>query len=166
MAKKIKICHVIGSFVNGGVEAVILNYFSHMDLNEYEVHIIGHGILVQECADKFANMGFIIHNVTPKSVSVLKNLKEIEEIFKKYKFDIVHSHLTEWACVPMFLAWKCGIKIRINHSHMAEKPEGLKIKYIMGYVYILESFFQQIILHVDVMLAYIYLEKNQLIQEK
>ena len=36
----------------------------------------------------------------------------------------------------------------------------------MGYVYILESFFQQIILHVDVMLAYIYLEKNQLIQEK
>ena len=56
MAKKIKICHVIGSFVNGGVEDVILNYFSHMDLNEYEVHIIGHGILVQECADKFANM--------------------------------------------------------------------------------------------------------------
>ena len=85
MAKKIKICHVIGSFVNGGVEAVILNYFSHMDLNEYEVHIIGHGILVQECADKFANMGFIIHNVTPKSVSVLKNLKEIEEIFKNIK---------------------------------------------------------------------------------
>lgn len=132
MAKKIKICHVIGSFVNGGVEAVILNYFSHMDLNEYEVHIIGHGILVQECADKFANMGFIIHNVTPKSVSVLKNLKEIEEIFKKYKFDIVHSHLTEWACVPMFLAWKCGIKIRINHSHMAEKPEGLKNKIYYG----------------------------------
>ena len=92
MAKKIKICHVIGSFVNGGVEAVILNYFSHMDLNEYEVHIIGHGILVQECADKFANMGFIIHNVTPKSVSVLKNLKEIEEIFKSINL-ILYIHI-------------------------------------------------------------------------
>ena len=32
----------------------------------------------------------------------------------------------------MFLAWKCGIKIRINHSHMAEKPEGLKNKIYYG----------------------------------
>ena len=39
---KIKICHVIGNFVNGGVEAVIYNYFSHIDMEKYEVHIIGH----------------------------------------------------------------------------------------------------------------------------
>ena len=132
MSEKIRICHVIGSFVNGGVESVILNYFSHMDLSRYEIHIIGHGILVQECADKFSDLGFIIHNVTPKSVSISKNLKEMEKIFKEYKFDIVHSHLTEGACVPMFLAWKCGIKIRINHSHMAEKPSGLKNKIYYG----------------------------------
>ena len=34
---KIKICHVIGNFVNGGVEAVIYNYFSHMDMEKYEL---------------------------------------------------------------------------------------------------------------------------------
>ena len=66
----------------------------------------------------------------------------------------------------MFLAWKCGIKIRINHSHMAEKPEGLKNKIYYGLRLYFGKLFQQIILHVDVMLAYIYLEKNQLIQEK
>ena len=55
---KIKICHVIGNFVNGGVEAVIYNYFSHMDMEKYEVHIIGHGIRVQECADRFVSLGF------------------------------------------------------------------------------------------------------------
>lgn len=130
--KKIKICHVIGNFVNGGVESVIYNYFSNINLDMYEVHIIGHGIRVQECADRFINMGFIIHNITPKSVSLLKNVKEMEAIFKKYEFDVVHSHLTEWACVPMFLAWKCGVKVRINHSHMAEKPQGLKNKIYYG----------------------------------
>ncbi len=124
--RKIRICHVIGNFVNGGVESVIYNYFSNIDLNTYEVHIIGHGIRVRECADRFVNMGFLIHNITPKSVSFSKSLKEMEAIFREYKFDIVHSHLTEWACVPMFLAWKCGIKVRINHSHMAEKPHGFK----------------------------------------
>lgn len=129
---KIKICHVIGNFVNGGVEAVIYNYFSHIDMEKYEVHIIGHGIRVQECADQFVSLGFKIHNITPKSVSFIRSCKEMEAIFRNEQFDIVHSHLTEWACVPMFLAWKCGVKIRINHSHMAEKPQGMKNKIYYG----------------------------------
>lgn len=129
---KIKICHVIGNFVNGGVEAVIYNYFSHIDMEKYEVHIIGHGIRVQECADRFVSLGFKIHNITPKSVSFIRSCKEMEAIFRNEQFDIVHSHLTEWACVPMFLAWKCGVKIRINHSHMAEKPQGMKNKIYYG----------------------------------
>ena len=129
---RIKICHVIGNFVNGGVEAIIYNYFSHIDLEKYEVHIIGHGIRVQECADRFTALGFKIHNITPKSISFMRSCKEMEEIFKNEQFDIVHSHLTEWACVPMFLAWKCGIKIRINHSHMAERPQGMKNKIYYG----------------------------------
>lgn len=132
MNGKIKICHVIGDFVNGGVESVICNYFSHMDLDKFEVHIIGHGIKVQACADRFSEMGFVIHNITPKSVNFARSLSEMKAIFKDNKFDIIHSHLTEWACVPMFLGWVCGVKVRINHSHMAEKPKGLKNKIYYG----------------------------------
>ncbi len=132
MMKKIKICHVIGDFVNGGVESVIYNYFSHMDLDKFEVHIIGHGIKVKACADRFSDMGFVIHNITPKSVNFTRSLAEMKAIFKENKFDIIHSHLTEWACVPMFLGWLCGVKVRINHSHMAEKPKGLKNKVYYG----------------------------------
>lgn len=130
--KKIKICHIIGNFVNGGVESVIYNYFSYMDLGKFEVHIIGHGIRVHECANRFINIGFHVHNITPKSVSFRRSLSEMEEIFKENNFDIIHSHLTEWACVPMYLAWKCGVRVRINHSHMAEKPTGLKNKIYYG----------------------------------
>lgn len=122
---QIKICHVIGDFVNGGVESVIYNYFSHMDLDKFEVHIIGHGIKVQACADRFTDMGFVIHNVTPKSVSFSRSLSEMKAIFQENRFDVIHSHLTEWACVPMFIGWLCGVKVRINHSHMAEKPHGI-----------------------------------------
>jgi len=132
MRRRIKICHVIGDFVNGGVEAIIYNYFSNMNLEEFEVHIIGHGVKVQECARRFEDLGFIIHNITPKRESLIRNLLEMKKIFERYQFDIVHSHLTEWACVPMLLAWQSGIKIRINHSHMAEKPQGLKNKIYYG----------------------------------
>ena len=62
--KKIKICHVIGDFVNGGVESVIINYFSNINRDEYDVSIIGHGIKVEQCVDKFKKLGFKIYNIT------------------------------------------------------------------------------------------------------
>lgn len=127
--RKIRICHVIGDFVNGGAEAVLYNYFSHMELERFEVHIIGHGVKVQACADRFAALGFTIHNIPPKRVSFIKSCRAMDAIFKAYQFDIVHSHLTEWACVPLLLAWKDGVKVRINHSHMAENPTGLRKLY-------------------------------------
>lgn len=123
--RKIKICHVIGDFVNGGVESVIYNYFSHMDLERFEVHIIAHGIKVQACADRFTALGFILHNIPPKRVSFVKSCQAMDVIFKANSFDIVHSHLTEWACVPLWLAWKNGVKVRINHAHMAKNPTGV-----------------------------------------
>lgn len=130
--EKIKICHVIGNFVNGGVESVIYNYFSHMNLENFEVSIIGHGIRVQACANRFNALGLKIYNITPKSESLARNLKEMKEIFDTHHFDIIHSHLTEWACVPMILGWLSGVKVRINHSHMSEKPRGLKNKIYYG----------------------------------
>lgn len=102
---KIKICHVIGNFVNGGVETVIYNYFSHMDMGKYEVHIIGHGIRVQECADRFISLGFKIHNITPKSVSFIRSCKEMEAIFRKEKFDITFNRVglcSDVSCVEMW----------------------------------------------------------------
>ena len=129
---KIKICHIIGDFINGGVESVICNYFSNIDLNKFNLFIIGHGITIKECADRFSDLGFKIYNVTPKRVNVFKNIKEMNKIIKENKFDIVHSHLTEWACVPMILGFFNNVKVRINHSHMAEKPKGLKNKIYYG----------------------------------
>lgn len=129
---KIKICHVIGDFINGGVESVIYNYFSHMDLTKFDVSIIGHGITIKECADNFYNLGFKIYNVTPKRVSFRKNIREMNKIIKENNFDIIHSHLTEWACVPLALGYFNRVKVRINHSHMAEKKKGLKNQIYYG----------------------------------
>ena len=130
--KKIKICHVIGSFANGGVEAVLLRYFSHMDLEKYDLWIIGHGIEAQKCYDKFEQLGFHIINVTPKRKSLIKNFMELYRIFKQEHFDIVHSHITEWACIPLSAAKMAGIDVRINHSHMAEFHKGIIKKVYYG----------------------------------
>lgn len=127
MSGKIKICHVINAFENGGAEAVILNYISHMNRSRFEFHVISHGVVSQACEQKFCNLGFIVHLI-PSKKHPLKHVVEMYKICKKEQFDILHIATTEWAFVAGFVGKAAGCKHRINHSHMAERPRGFLSK--------------------------------------
>ena len=124
MRKKIKICHVINTFENGGAEAVILNYVSHMDRSLFDFHIVAHGVVSQVCEEKFRNLGFTIHYISSKK-SPLKHVAGMYRVFRKEKFDIIHIATTEWAFIAGIIGLIAGCKHRINHSHMAEYPQGV-----------------------------------------
>lgn len=137
---RFKVCHVIGNFVNGGVESVLLRYLPFFDKNKFEIHIVAHGVEVASCLQSFVDLGCITHIITPKRVSLIRNIAELYNLFSSEKYDVVHSHLTEWACAPLFAAARAGVPIRINHSHMVEYPAGIrkiyyKARFMLGKKY-------------------------------
>lgn len=125
---KKRICNVVCDITSGGVESVLINYFSHMDLSKYELDLMTYGVASESCAEKFRKLGFNIIVVPPKRKGVVRSVREMDKVIRVGKYDVVHAHLTEWNCIPMFLAWKCGVKKRISHSHMADYPDTLKRK--------------------------------------
>lgn len=129
MRKKIKICHVINAFENGGAEAVILNYVGNMDRDLFDFHIVAHGVVSKACEEKFRNLGFTIHYISSKK-SPLKHVTGMYRVFRKEKFDIIHIATTDWAFIAGFIGLLAGCQHRINHSHMAEYPQGVAKKAI------------------------------------
>lgn len=117
MKGKIKIVYVVCRMVYGGVESVILNYSKQMDDQKFEFHIITQDINDHKCIKDFENNGFIVHIITHKRKSLLKNVFEIFAIFKQEKFDIVHSQMTLTNFYVLFIAKMLNIKIRLSHSH-------------------------------------------------
>lgn len=59
---------------------------------------------------------------------MIKNLREIYKILKEEKFDILHTHMTVTNVFPLMLGWLAGVKVRINHSHLAIKDMGIMDK--------------------------------------
>ncbi|MBP3474711.1 MAG: glycosyltransferase [Lachnospiraceae bacterium] len=118
MNRKIKICLFIKGFHNGGVEKVFENYFSNMDRNKFELHIVTHMDPYIPRQKYFESMGFIVHQLSPVHVIRInkQNIKEYENLFKTYKFDIVHNNFPE-KILPLYMAKKHGVPIRILHSH-------------------------------------------------
>lgn len=136
---KIKICHFIIGFHNGGVEKVIENYFAHMDRTKFDLHIVTHIPPDINRQKTFENMGFQVHQLSPLQGHKirLKNIEEYRELFSKNKFDIVHNHFPE-NLLPLFFAKKNKVKCRILHSHndyqtaFSKKSKLTKILYSLG----------------------------------
>ena len=136
--KKITIAHFVNGLHNGGVERVILNYFTHMNLENYDVHIVTQGESDKKCLYEFEKLNFHVHTVTKKSKNIFKNFKDIHSILKSNEFDIVHAHMTVTNVFPLMIAKICGIKVRINHVHLCYQKLSL-VKRIMCFIGILFS---------------------------
>ena len=129
MGKEIKVVEFIPRLEFGGVEAVVLNYISHLpDREKFEFHVIAQNIYDPKCVRQFENLGFKVHLVTHKRTSMVKNCSEIWKILKEEKFDVAHSHMTLTNFYVLFMAKAAGTNIRISHSHNAFKTENWKQK--------------------------------------
>ena len=125
--KKIKVIHFISGLKAGGVESMIIN-FAKLLQDYFEFTVVYQHKPDEKCYQKMVDAGCKLKRIPSKSKHPFKNIKEINKIFKKEKYDIVHSHMNLTCWIPLMIARFNGIKNRVSHSHIA-KNEGSGIKY-------------------------------------
>ena len=117
MSKKpIRIAHIIGKWVGGGVESVVMNYYRHIDKKQIQFDFIcdkDSTNIPYEEIEKLGGRVFLI----PPYQKILEYNKELLKIFKREKYKIVHSHINTLSVFPLRVAKKANIPIRIAHSH-------------------------------------------------
>ena len=118
----IRVCQVLHGIVGGGSEQVVLNYCSRMR----DIHF---DLLYQykpnsQILERFNEAGINCIQIPDKVHHPLKHLWTMFRIFRKGKYDVVHSHLdwfmNSYVC---FLAMLAGVKKRIAHHHQAYTVE-------------------------------------------
>lgn len=133
---KIKIIHFIYGLSNGGVENVLLNYFSKLNLNDYSLSVVVQKASDSNCIARFEKLGFKIYNVGSKK-NIIKYVNKVSKIIKNEKPDIIHCHTNYGSVVPLLIAKKLKVPRRICHSHIAIKNTKLKnyfLKPLIKYV--------------------------------
>lgn len=112
----IRVAHIVGKWLGGGVEAVVMNYYRHIDRDKIQFDFI--------CDDDSTNIPYKeIEELGGKVILVpgyqkpFKYHKELKRIFKENKYRIVHSHISTMSIFPLFAAWIARVPVRIAHSH-------------------------------------------------
>lgn len=116
MTEPIRVAHVIGNWLGGGVESVVMNYYRNIDRNKVQFDFLcseSSTDIPYEEIEKLGGRVFIVPNYT----KVFKYQKELQKIFKENNYKIVHSHISTMSVFPLRAAKKVGVPVRIAHSH-------------------------------------------------
>ena len=112
----LRIAHIIGKWVGGGVEAVVMNYYRHIDRTQIQFDFLCDNDSTNIPYDEIESLGGRIVLIPPYQ-KVLEYDKVLYKVFKENNYKIVHSHINTLSVFPLRVAKKAGIPIRIAHSH-------------------------------------------------
>lgn len=118
-----KILIIIGKLYIGGAERVGRDIGFFADKSKYEIHYVVFEDIIGAYEKELEDVGCIIHHVDPPSSNYKKYYHCLVKIIKEEKIDIIHSHTMFSSGWAMLAGKKCGVPIRIAHSHTIRGPE-------------------------------------------
>lgn len=115
-AEAIRVAQVMGYMNGGGVEAVVMNYYRHIDRSRVQFDMIvceGSSMVPLEEIKAMGGRVFIV----PPYSHVAEFYKALRDLFAEHKWTIVHSHMNALSVIPLGAAKAAGVPVRIAHSH-------------------------------------------------
>ena len=112
----IRIAQIVGKWLGGGVEAVVMNYYRHLDHDKIQFDFICDDDSTNIPYDEIEKLGGKVILIPPYQ-KVFKYQKELRRVLRDGKYKIVHSHINTLSVFPLYAAKKVGVPVRIAHSH-------------------------------------------------
>ena len=100
-----RVLQIIGNVCGGGVEAVVMNYYRHIDRRRIQFDFVIDGYEKSLLDDEIASLGGRVYKVERYSKNVLKQIYQIYRIVKDNKYEVVHSHMNTLAVFSVRHGW-------------------------------------------------------------
>ena len=120
-----RIAQIVGKWVGGGVEAVLMNYYTHIDRSKIQFDFICDSDSTDIPYEKIESLGGRVILIPPYQ-KIFKYQKELKKVLKEGNYKIVHSHINALSVFPLFSAKRAGVPVRIAHSHSTSNKKEWK----------------------------------------
>lgn len=112
----IRVAQIIGKWLGGGVESVVMNYYRHIDRSKIQFDFICDEDSTNIPYDEINSLGGKVILIPPYQ-KVIKYHNELKKVLKDGNYKIVHSHINTLSVFSLWAAKSAGVPVRIAHSH-------------------------------------------------
>lgn len=123
----IRVLHIVTYMGRGGLETMLMNYYRNIDRCKVQFDFLVHRDFEADYDKEIISLGGKIYHVPrliPWSKSYKNNLCRFFTEHPEYK--IVHVHQDCLSSVALECAEKCGVPVRIAHSHTSNQDKNLR----------------------------------------
>lgn len=138
MSEPIRVLQVVTNMNRGGLETMLMNYYRHIDRTQVQFDFLTHREYDGDYGEEIKQLGGIIYHLpvlNPFSSSYKAKLRSFFTEHSEYQ--VIHVHQDCLSSVILKEAEKCGIPVRIAHSHNANQDHNLK--------YVIKIYFRRFI---------------------
>lgn len=112
----IRVAQIMGKWLGGGVESVVMNYYRHINREKIQFDFICDNDSTDIPYEEIEKLGGKVILIPPYQ-KIIKYHKELKKVLKDGKYKIVHSHINTLSVFSLFAAKSAGVPVRIAHSH-------------------------------------------------
>ena len=120
-----RIAQIVGKWLGGGVEAVVMNYYRHIDRTKYQFDFICDEDSKNIPYEEIEKLGGKVIIVPPYQ-KLFQYIKVLQKVYKDGNYRIVHSNLNTLSVFPLYAAKKAGVPVRMAHSHSSSSKKEFK----------------------------------------
>ena len=119
----------------GGAETMIMNYMRNINRDEISFDFLTNRDYRAAYEDEIESLGGKVYHMSPQLPGHFRKYKkEMKEFLKEHaEYKIIHSNLEERSYLPLKIAKKMGVPVRISHAH--NRPLGFDLKTLVRYYF-------------------------------
>lgn len=118
----IRVLHIFNFFDQGGIENFVMNVYRHIDRTKIQFDFAFIENKKGYFDDEAKALGANIYFFDSDEKTIKNYSRNLGRIIKTYgPFNAVHSHCYFFSGIFLKVAKKCGVPIRISHSHDTKK---------------------------------------------
>lgn len=121
----IRVAQIMGKWVGGGVEAVVMNYYRHIDRDKIQFDFICDDDSTRIPTEEIEKLGGKVILIPPYQ-KVFKYRKALKKVLQEGQYKIVHSHINALSVFSLWAAKSAGVPVRIAHSHSTSNKKEWK----------------------------------------
>ena len=124
----IRILHILHSMNRGGTEAMLMNYFRNIDRSHVQFDFLLTELRKCQYEDEIEELGGRVFRVPRLSLrNPFQYISGVRRFLNEHKeYSIVHSHTSSKSAVPLWIAKRCGVPVRVCHVHSSNSGLGFE----------------------------------------
>lgn len=124
----IRVLHILHSMNRGGAEAMLMNYYRNIDRERVQFDFLLTEQKHCQYEDEIEEMGGRVYRVPLLRFSnPFPYINGVKHFLKEHpEYRVVHSHTSSKSAVPLWVAKRCGVPVRVCHAHSSSSGRGLE----------------------------------------